>query len=174
MIDFSRVPDLCMEALGNWQAVVLSTAIIVCSVIATLGGLKFGLIDKIKNKLVRKIVLAFSSLALILPTTAILFLISGYSFDIYWYSVFALMPVEVVVYWLYENTGLRNAINKLGSFCCHKILVAFCASVVDDDNKRTRERLVATNKELKDYAKETVKSVLVTKNKEVDKDLENL
>lgn len=174
MIDFSKIPALCMEALSNWQEIVLATAIIVCSVIATLGGIKFSLIDKIKNKLVRKIILAFSSLVLILPITAFYFVCGGYSFDIYWYSVFALMPIEIVVYWLYENTGLRNAINKLGSFCCHKIIVAFCASVVDDDNKRTREKLIATNKELKDFTKETItKSVLNSKNK-VDKDLENL
>ena len=174
MIDFSRIPDLCVQALGNWQDVVLTVAIIVCSVIVAIGSMKTPVFNKIKNKLVRKIVLSFASLVMILPVTAVYFLIGGYSFDIYWYSVYALMPIQVVVYWLYENTGLRNGINKIGSFCFRKIFVRFCATVVDDDNKATREKLVSTNKELKDYTKETIKSSLVSNNKQADKDLDNL
>lgn len=174
MIDFSKIPALCADVAKNWQDVVLFAAIIVCSVIAMVGSIKPFISKKITNKLVRKIVLSVMSLVLVLPFTAFIFLVNKYSFDIYWYCVFALMLIEIIVYWLYENTGLRNGINKLGSFCFRKIFVSICASVVDSDNKATREKLVATNKELKDFAKETVKSALVSKNKEVDKDLESL
>ena len=174
MIDFSKIPALCQQALGNLQTVILTAAIIVCSVISLLGVIKFFFVNKIKNKQVRKVILAFSSLVLLLPVTAIAFLIGGIKFDVYWYSVYALMPVQIVVYWLYENTLLRDLISKIGSFCTHRFFVRFCASVVDNDNKATREKLVSTNKELKDYTKETIKSSLVSNNKQADKDLDNL
>lgn len=174
MIDFSKIPALCADVAKNWQDVVLYSAIIVCSVIAALGSLKPFVFNKIKNKLLRKIALSLSSLVLVMPFTALVFLAKPYSFDIYWYCVYALMLIEIIVYWLYENTGLRNGINKIGSFCFRKIFVNICASVVDNDNKQARERLVATNKELKEFTKETIKSSLVSKNKEVDKDLESL
>lgn len=174
MIDFSKIPALCQQALGNLQTVVLTAAIIVCSVISLLGVIKFFFVNKIKNKQIRKVILAFSSLVLLLPVTAIAFLIGGIKFDVYWYSVYALMPVQIVVYWLYENTLLRDLISKIGSFCTHRLFVRFCASVVDSDNKATREKLIATDKELKDFTQKAIKSSLVSKNTAVDKDLENL
>lgn len=177
MVDFSKYLTLLIQACGNWREVGLNALIIVCSVITLLGSLKA--IPKIKAfkdkyNLAFKVIFGLGSLALVLPAVALCLLIGGYSFDLYWYCVYPLFICVPVVYFLYENTGLRALVNKVGSFCFRKLFVSFCASVVDSDNAATREKLVAANKEIKDYTSKAVKSVLVSKNKEVDKDLESL
>lgn len=177
MIDFSKYLTLALAAFENWREVGLNALIIVCSIIAFLGGLK--VIPQVKTfkskyKLGFKVIFGLGSLVLVLPAVAICLWLGGYSFDLYWYCVYPLFIVMPFVYFVYENTGFRALINKIGNFCFRKLFVSFCATVVDNDNAATREKLVAANKELKDYTSKAVKSVLVSKSKEVDKDLENL
>lgn len=177
MIDFSKYLTLIIQACENWREVGLNALIIVCSVITILGGLK--VIPQVKtfkekHNLAFKVIFGLGSLALVLPATFACLWIGGYSLDLYWYCVYPLFLCVPFAYFLYENTGFRALVNKVGGFCFRKIFVSFCASVVDNDNAATREKLVAANKEIKDYTSKAVKSVLVSKNKEVDKDLESL
>lgn len=176
MIDFSKIPALCQQALGNWQDVVTNVAIIVSMVITIVGFLKsfVPFLKNMKNKDLRKTILAVLSLAMVLPVTAFILWVNGYSFDIYWYCVYPIMLATIIVYWFYEVSWIRKGIKAIGGFSYRKLILPIFASFVDNANKETREKLVSSNKELKDFTKEVIKSSLVSKNASVDKDLENL
>lgn len=161
-------------ALSVWQRAVIGGAIVVSSLIVFLGILKSVFFDKIKNKGLRKTVLALMSLVLILPFTAIHFLIDRINFDYYWIACALLAPVVIIVYWLYETTHLRDLIKKLGESTWSKWLALFAESIVQENNQKAKDLALSTSKETKKYiAKELKKESLLAKHK-VDEDLKNL
>ena len=79
------------------------------------GALKALIGNKIQNKLVRKTVLSFVSVALVAPITAIYLALNTVNgFTYYWY-IYAFNAVcTIVVYWFYENTHLRELLALIG------------------------------------------------------------
>lgn len=153
-------------ALSVWERALIAGVIVVCSVITVVGFLKEALFDKIKNKNLRKSVLAFTSLAMILPVTALYFVFDRISFEYFWAACAMLAPVTILVYWVYENTQLRTLIQKIGENTFHKLFVWICDNIVTSDSKKKKEKLVAANKDLKSF--------VATELKATDKDLKNL
>lgn len=173
MIDY--LAPIVQSALTNWQNTLIGGIIVISSLIVFLGALKPALFDKIACKTLRKALLFVASLVLVLPFTAVYFvayrMLYGINFfEYYWVTCIALMPATIVVYALYENTGLRNLIQKVGEKTWDKFLVFVCANVVEQDNAKTHQKLISASKELKNYTKETLKdsanSVLVRKKKD--------
>lgn len=159
-------------ALANWQRVVIGGAIVVCSLIVFLGAIKPLIFDKIACKPLRKSLLALTSMALVLPFTAIHFLIDRISFDYYWYACILLAPTVIIVYWLYENTNIRLLIKNLGEKTWNKWLVLFAAGIVEENNEKVKAQALSTSKETKKYIAQELKkaSVLAQKNKDEDLD----
>lgn len=111
-----------------WQNFLTGGLIVVGVVIFLMGVLKKLLFDKIQTKLVRKIVLSFSSLVLVLPCTFCLCLYYKLDTSYFWvfYAINAISTITV--YWFYENTGLRNLLSLIGENTLNKILRAIFKS----------------------------------------------
>lgn len=105
--------------LANWQKALYGGIIVVSAVIVIMGILKVAF-NKINNKLLRKFLLSFSSVVLVLPVTAIYFAGAGINFDYYWVGYGLCAFATIIVYWLYENTCLRDLIHKIGSLSIAK------------------------------------------------------
>lgn len=170
MVNLAGFMEFFHYVAANWQNVIIVSLLIVCSVIAALGGLKPLLFNRIKNKTVRKLLLAVSSLVLIMPFAALLFIFDSVKFNYYWYWVICLCPVMIIVYWLYEITALRNLVDFIGQHTLKRLGIFLATELVDADNRATKEKLIAENKELKDYAKTQVKSALLKRNKDSELD----
>lgn len=174
-MEFAYFVTFLHSVLENWQRVVIGGAIVVCSLIVFLEILKGFTFDKISCKPLRKSLLALTSLILILPFTAVYFVIDKIDFQYYWVACIALAPVVIIVYWLYETTNLRTLVQKIGEHTWHRVLVALAAGIVEDDNKKTQEKLVASTKATQKYVEKELKaaaSVLVSKHE--DNELKNL
>ena len=107
--------------LSNWQELLWGGVCSVSLVIFILGCFKPLIKKWIKNETVRKVVLAWSSVALNIPMTAGSIWINGLSTDHFWTLAVVNAVCTIVVYFLYENTALRNALHWLGK----KIFTAF-------------------------------------------------
>lgn len=173
-MNFEFFETAIQVALANWQRAVIGGAIVVSSLIVFLGALKSIVFDRVKNKYVRKSLLAFTSLALILPFTAIYFLIDRINFDYYWVACIILAPTVIVVYWLYENTNLRELIKKIGEKTWSSWFASFAASIVEENNKKAQEKVLSTSKETKKYIAKELKNASVLAKKHIDEDLKDL
>ena len=146
-------------ALCNWQSLLVGGVIVVCSVIFLMGCFKNLFLNKIKHKLVRKIVLSFLSLVLVLPATMVIILYKGLSLDYFW-VLYAMNSVgTILTYWLYENTGLRNLISLIGRNTVSKFFKS--VTQMEDLEKTMEEISTDTKKMLKDskYKEEDLKNL---------------
>lgn len=145
---------------ANWQRALLGGVIVSSTVIVLLGVLKKFLINKISNKLVRKVILAFSSVLLVFPLTALYFLGDEINFDHYWLGSGMNAVLTILVYWLYENTALRDLIHKIAYTVGNKFAVAF-AKRITDTSANTEKANVAELKEMTNSLKNDVANTLV-------------
>ena len=100
---------------------LIGGAILVGVIIFLVGVLKTAIFNRIPNKAVRKTVLALTSAALVAPGTLVLMLYEGIDLGRFW-VMFAVHAVcTIVVYWLYENTHVRDLFNLIGSSAVKKI-----------------------------------------------------
>lgn len=166
---FTRVFQLILE---NWQDALIGGIILVSAIIVIIGALKKFLINKISNKLVRKIVLAFSSVALAFPATAFYFLSAQINFAYYWYGCAFVAIATIIGYWLYENTGLRNGISYIGNNVIAKYASALWTALISKkSNEETKNTLSQTTNNLKS----SVTDVLENSSTQIeDKDLADL
>lgn len=100
--------------LENWKQALIGGAIVISAVIVIMGMIK-KLFDKVPNKYLRKFLLALTSVVLVLPVSAIYFVCAGIDYKYFWGDYALLASATIVVYWLYENTCLRELIHKIGS-----------------------------------------------------------
>ena len=157
---------------ANFQDIFLYVVLMVSAIIVTIGLLKPLLYNKIKCKELRKVALAFSNVALCFIAALIVFVLEGWNFDHYIAASIVLAVTSIVIYWLYENTCLRNLIATIGNIVLRKFgSVALLTMEKQDINeikteakKAVTELKAQTSKELKKTAK-TIKE---------DKDLKGL
>lgn len=160
--------------LSNWQNVLMGGVILTSAIIFLMGILKIVVLGKITNKLVRKIVLAFTSLILVFPSTALYFVSDNINFDYYWYACAAVAVATILTYWLYENTGLRNLINLIGRLTVGKYFAIIqSAALTDQPNAETKVELIDVTSELKQTVKEEIAKELANR-KTTDSDLSEL
>lgn len=144
--------------LANWQQALTGGVIVSCSIIVIMGLLKKYWLGKIKNKLLRKVVLSFSSVALAFPVTALYFVSDNISFDYYWVGSALTALMTIFTYWLYENTGCRNVIELIGNKTLGKwFFVIREAYITKKDNKALQNSLAMTTEELKEEIKKDIK-----------------
>lgn len=148
----------------------LVAALIMCSaIIVFLGIMKPLVYNKIKIALLRKSALAFSSVFLCFAVMAVVFLVRNLDFHWYLCSAVSQSVFTIVVYWLYENTCLRNLIKKIGTFTLSKIASIFVGKVQDEKIDLTKE-LERASVDLVEKAKYELKS----ETKKLDDELKNL
>lgn len=131
---------------------------VICVVIVLMGLIKTILINKIQNKLVRKITLAFSSILMVFPTTLVACEVNGIGMDHYWKVLCANIAGTILAYWLYENTGLRNLINMIGKTAILKIVVAIVTNSKTKSLNEAKKIAKKTADELNKDAKNALKS----------------
>jgi hypothetical protein len=164
--------NVIQALLNNWQQAVTGGIIVSCAVIFIMGCLK-RFLDKtpLKNyPYARKAVLAFGSLLLTFPMTALYFVADKIPFDYYWYGCALMCVGTIVTYWLYENTALRKAIHAVGAKTVGKYWGIFYEAYVEHKtNKDTSNRLAMTTAELGEVVKKELK-----KHVKEDNDLKGL
>lgn len=164
--------NIFQTLLMNWQQALTGGIIVSCAVIFLMGMLK-RFLDKTplsKYPYLRKAVLAFGSLLLTFPITAIYFVADKISFDYYWVGCACMCVGTIVTYWLYENTALRKAIHVVGAKTVGKYWAIFYEAYVEhQNNKDTSVKLAMTTAELGEVVKKEIK-----KHAKEDNDLKGL
>lgn len=143
-------------AMENWQEALLGGIILTSAIIMMVGILKKFIFSKIQNKLVRKVVTAFSPVILVFPSTALYFLGTNINFDYYWVACGLVEVGTIVTYWLYENTLFRNVIATIGNNTIVKVFNALCKSFIKNDGKGVDD-LIEVTTEIKNNAHNVLK-----------------
>lgn len=117
--------------LQHWKQVLLGGAIIVSTVIVIMGMVK-RLFNKVRNKYLRKFLLSFTSVILVLPALAVYFLAEEINFKYFWVGYGISVVATIVTYWFYENTCLRELIGKIGSLTIARLIKFIAKKIVGD------------------------------------------
>ncbi len=156
MID---VAIMAKVLLANWHRAAMGGIIVACSVIFLMGVLKKFVFNKVQNKLARKVLLAFGSVVMTFPITALYFVTDSINFRWYWYGCAMTALLTIVTYWLYENTGLRNLIGVIGELTVNKWLkVIYVAFMNKAENTALKNQLAMTTAELKEEVRKEIHS----------------
>ena len=98
----------------NWQNMLIEGVIVVSLVIFIMGVLKASILNKIKNEIVRKVVLTVTSLALVVPATALSVYLQGLDFSTFWIDYVVNAVLTILGYWAYRNFGCKDLIDWVG------------------------------------------------------------
>ena len=155
---------------GNLSENIFSGVVMVSAIIVFIGLLKPILFDRIKFKPLRKVAIAFTDVLACLIATAIAFWMNGIDFYYFFPAAIGVFVATVVVYWFYENTCLRNLIQKIGTIVLSKLAKIATGILDDKEKKEIKKELEAAKNEIK----HTLKGELNTAKKKGDKELSNL
>lgn len=145
----------------NWHRAVMGGIIVTCSVIFLMGIFKKFVFNRVHNKLVRKVLLYFCSIALVFPTTALYFVSDGISFTWYWWGCLLAAMLMIVIYSLYENTCLRDGIDFVGGLVVNKWLkVIYYAFMNKADKTEVKNQLAMTTAELKEEVRKEIHTMV--------------
>lgn len=100
---------------ANFHDIFWYVVLMVSGIIFAIGLLKPLLYNKIKNKQIRKVALAFSNVILCFICVLVIYVTKHWNLDYYLASAIAVSVCCIVTYWLYENTCLRNLIATIGA-----------------------------------------------------------
>lgn len=154
------VMNILQTLFLNWQQALTGGIIVVCAVIFLMGVLK-RFLDKTplsKYPYLRKAVLAFGSLFMTFPITAIYFVSDKISFDYYWIGCAFTCVGTIVGYWFYENTAMRKVIHAIGAKTVGKYWTIFYEAYMEHkSNKDTSYKLAMTTAELSEVVKTEIK-----------------
>jgi hypothetical protein len=161
--------------LDNAEKLWVVGAIMVSAIIFLVGTLKYFAFDKIKNKDLRKSVVAFSNIALSFGATSLYFLIEHINWRWYWVGAVITSITCIVIYWFYENSHLRELIHKIGSFAIDKfayLAKVILAKLVAKTDKSVEQEFKKVTSELKTFAKNEMQ--IATKKLKSDREFSNL
>ena len=170
MLNFAKAMLFYFE--NHFQDIIPCVVMMVSAIIVAIGLLKPVLFDKITNKNLRKVALAFSNVALCYASALVYFLVEGWNLDYYFVSASALAVCCIITYWLYENTCLRNLIGVVGNIVLRKVASLALVAVNADDINELKTEAIKVKNDLKAQTKSTIKKA-TNKIKE-DNDLKGL
>lgn len=147
---------------ANYNDVIVYVVAMVSAIIVAIGLLKPLIFNKIQNKQIRKVALAFSNVALCFATALALFLINEWNFEYYLTSAIALSVCCIITYWLYENTCLRNLIEVVGKIVLRKIAGVAAIAVTTEDVKEVKKAVQNATKDVKTQTKTEIKHAATT------------
>ena len=157
---------------GNFYDSIVAGVIMVSAIIVFIGLMKPLVFDRISCKPLRKVLVAFTDIAMCFGATAITFWVKDIAFTYYLYASAFVSVGSIVVYWLYENTLFRNLIHKIGSITLKRIYKIINSFVEKEDVEEIKKELKNVSNELKSTAKKEIKDA--TKKFGADKELQNL
>ena len=146
--------------------------IMVSAIIVLIGILKPLLFNRIPWKPLRKACLAFTNVALCFAGVAAWYWIENIVFDFYWQTSIAISCFSIIVYWLYENTCLRDLIGKVGKLTLGKVGNVICLAIEGKDEDTIKKEIELSRESLKKSTKEEI--TLVTHKVKTDNELKNL
>ena len=156
----------------NWYDYMIAGVIMVSAITVFIGILKPLLFNKIKWKPLRRACLAFSNVGLCFGSTAIWFWTESMNFDMYSHSALLVSAFSILWYWLYENTCLRDLIEKIGKLALSNATLVLTKIFKSNDIKGIGEEIKLVSEELKNTTKKEIKAK--TTAVKTDKELKNL
>ena len=157
----------------NFKELIVVGAIMVSAIIVFIGLMKPLFFNRIKWKPLRKFALAISTIAFSFVSTACYYLIEQiHDWEYYVYSSVGVSLLCIITYWLYENTCLRDLIDKIGNMAVKKFINIVTMIFNDKEKKEIEAEVEKVKAELKSTAKLEIKKA--TKSAKKDKELENL
>ena len=163
---------MCRLFGTHYADIIPMVVIMVSAIIVLIGILKPIAFNKITNKHIRKVALAFSNVIGCFGAAFIYFLIEGWNLKYYFLASVALSVCCIVTYWFYENTCLRNLIGIVGGITLRKALGVLGTVVTNDDVNTVKAEIQNATAQLKTTTRQELTKT-VTKIK-TDKDLRNL
>lgn len=100
--------------LSNWQTVLMGGACAVSIVVFVLGCIKPLIKRWVGNSTLRKVIFAWLSVLFNIPATAVSLWIEGFPQEHFWTLMVINTIGTILVYFVYENTALRNGLHWLG------------------------------------------------------------
>ena len=159
-------------AMTNFEKIFVTGLIMVSAIIVVIGVLKICFFNKIKNKLLRKSLLAFTNVASCFVTTVGYFLVEELNFNYFWFSAICLSVFSILVYWIYENTCLRNLIEKIGKLAIKKLSSVGIQLFTTDEKIALEKELKVVVDEIETQVKKELKQTI--KATKQDQELKNL
>ena len=154
-MEIQRLFQLCLE---NWQDVLVGGVIVAWSVIFMIGVAKRLGLGNIRNKHLKRAILYFGSLSMVLPTTALYLMLEGVDFQYYWYACIGVGIIMTVTYAFYENAGVRALVHCVGEKTVGRVFKTLCLALRDKaDGDDTIQRLTMTTAELKEEVRRDLK-----------------
>ena len=99
----------------NWWNILVGGAITVGLVIFLMGAFKLLVKKKLsKHPIIYKVIMAWGSLILTLPITAVIVFYREMTMAHFWVTYVINCLGVIVIYWLYENSTVRDQLGKLG------------------------------------------------------------
>ena len=168
MLELFKTGLLFLE--NNFHNVVVYTVVMVSAIIVAIGLLKPVLFNRIKNKNLRKAVLAFSNVASCFVAIFGVY-VSNHWWDFKYYlpTSIALSIACIITYWLYENTCLRNLIETIGKIALRKLGNVALLALSKTDIEEIKTEAKKATEEIKAKAEKEL-----LKNTKTDKDLEGI
>ena len=125
---------MCRLFGAYYTDIIPMVIIMVSLIIAVIGFFKPFAFDKIKNKDIRKAVLALTNVGANFVAAFVYFLSKGWNFKYYFLASIALTFCSIITYYVYETVpGARKFIGGLGRTAIGKIFnVALIAATTDD------------------------------------------
>lgn len=152
----------------NESDLFVGGVIIVGVVIALMGILKkLKPIKNIKNNTARKVILAWMSVFLTVGLTVASMYLNELKQDHFWALCVINSAGTILIYWLYENTALRNLFEKIGKSVINKVLHRKPSTLVE-----AKELLQEINKDAESLLQSVNSESSV--HKYMDDDLKNL
>ena len=156
-----------------WRELAVAGAVMVSTIIVIIGLMKPFVFNHIKCKSLRKSALAFSNVFLSFVATAIYFVIRDINWELYWLASLITSTACILTYWLYENTHLREAIQKLANLAIDKFAKVAKMAISNADTKAVEAEIKKATEEFKATARAELKTVS-KKSIKKDRELENL
>lgn len=100
--------------LSNWQTLLIGGVYAVSIVIFVLGCLKPVIKRWISNSTLCKVIFAWASVLLNIPATAVSVWLEGLPSEHFWTLAVINAISTILVYFVYENTALRNGLHWFG------------------------------------------------------------
>lgn len=151
--------DWILMAFGyffsEWWSLLMGGTVVVSVVMFLMGVLKKLLINRIKYPLLRKVILAWLSIVVVLPVTYVSVLYNGFNQEYFWLIYGVNCVATIVIYWFYENTAFRDALALLGKNTLGRIIgksqsKADIESALKDANAEASKLLKTESKKYKE------------------------
>lgn len=157
---------------NNYHECIVVGAIMVSAIIVFIGIMKPLLFNKITCKPLRKVLLAFSDVFFSFVATFIYFVLKGWTFENYLVASVGVTLSCIVAYWFYENTCLRDLIDKIGSIVVKKAINILLVMFTEDEKSEIEKEIKKASEEIKKSARQSLISTTTQRKK--DKELNNL